>query len=249
MDTQRTGKLPDKKIIDLLDALEKNFGLEYSNVHINGVQVEHKNAEHKKLLSVNDSYAITSASITTASRKFTVLYERGISKQTGPNNSTIREASSYFDEITITTGKTGNGTIMPSVPDTVLCHQIIRQHITNVIPSNVNDGADNATGLLQAQIASLSTQYQDMIAGIDQRRGELEKAYDSKVIALENKHKEKQENFEIEQKKGKEKLTTENELLEQKAKALDDRDHRHVRRDLRANINEDIKKRLGLGTK
>lgn len=239
----QTSKLSDKKIIELLTAIENEFGKESSHVHLGTLTVDYTSEENKKLFNSKNQKSITRADIHTAKHKIHVKYRRG----TSPNvkDHETRQPSPYLDEIIIILGgQTGNGRELAKPQEVINCTNLVQKFVSNVMPSNVEDGAQNATELLQAQMTKQTELYQEMLAGIDSRRAELDKEHDTRMKLLEAQTDDRLKEIEAQKTKNEENHNKQVEELNKREGALDDRDHMHVRREQREQINDDVKQRL-----
>jgi len=242
--TYRTGKLKDREIIKLFDAIEKEFGVVTTSAQMGQIQVNHNEADNRKLLIKSDGFLLTRVQITTGESKITVQFMRGIGRDaTNPNNA--REPSPYFDEVIVSYNHQPQaGRAVPSLEEVDKCDKIIRKFITNVIPNNVSESANNATDLLHAQMSDLSSQYQDMISGIDIRRAKLDKDHDARIATLDKKHKARLEALEEKIQQNESKHQKKVEALNKREGEIDNKHHMHARREQREKIGEEVKERL-----
>lgn len=170
----RTGKLSDKKILDLFKAIEAEFGQVDANVHIGNLKIDYNSEENKKLFIKKHQQSIQKGEITTSLHKLTIKFRRGTSID--ESNYECRQASPYFDEIIVVFGTERNNKIQctPKPEEAIKCIDIIHKSITTVLLPSVEGGANNATDLLQALIEKQSEQYQDMITDLDLRRKDFD---------------------------------------------------------------------------
>lgn len=239
----QTGKLSDNKIVLLLEAIEEAFGKTSSNVHLGTLAVDYTSEENKKLFNKKNQKSITRADIHTAKHKFHVKYRRGTSPNV--NDHETRQPSQYLDEIIIVLGaQTGNGRDIANAQEVIDCTNLIEKFVSNTLPSNVDNSAQNATELLQAQMTKQNDLYQEMLVGIDARRAELDKEHDDRMKLLEKQTDDRLKEIEAQKAKNEESHSKQVEKLNEREAALDDRDHMHVRREQREQINNEVKQRL-----
>jgi hypothetical protein len=241
-----TAKLPDKKVIDLLTAIKKQFGNATSSISMGTVSIDYNAVSQSDLFKSKASMAITKADIHTDNYKFHIRFRRGTTKNSNDVENS-RESSPHFDEVVVVMGTRNPNDSKRQAPapeEIVSCDQLIQKYISNVVPTNVEGSAKGATELLQAQMANLSSQYQEMISGLDQRRAKLDADHDAKMVMLDEMHNEKLREIDAKRIEEEERIKQKTEALDAREQDLDNRNHMHVRRGLREKINEEIRQRL-----
>jgi Skp family chaperone for outer membrane proteins len=242
----RTGRLQDRVIIDLINAIGEAYQSDTKKFMYGRHEIPI--GEIDEILGKGASYVINRAEITTPQEEFVVSFCRGTSGKNHSNgeiNVNIREPSPYFDEIIIIFGSTGTGGQQtPSPSEYVKLDKILQTYISSGTPKQVDDGAKGAIDLLQKEIADLAAFHKKMLEDAEDRRVALESDFQKKHTDLEAKAAENRKKIDEHSTQEQKKVLSLKSELESAQKHLDDRNHMHVRRELRENISNDIEKRV-----
>ncbi|MCY3874708.1 MAG: hypothetical protein OXF88_10500 [Rhodobacteraceae bacterium] len=167
------------------------------------------------------------------------------------NPGSKRQSSPYFDEVVVH-GNDTTGVI--AAHDWIVCVDAIERALPKTFPLEEIEAVTAPIDVLRAEIAELSGQYRQMLAGLAEERAKFRKEADAQRAAAQQEYDaEKVRRTEYENNQRKEfdayKAEVEADLqgrredLDQLKQDLDDRQHMHARRDLRGKISEDFKAR------
>ncbi|PRY79560.1 hypothetical protein CLV80_102205 [Yoonia maritima] len=185
------------------------------------------------------SYFLTNAHISIRSVSISIHFARGTSISV--DRFTERTSSSVADEIKLAANSVQHQNT--TVQNIIAVSKIIEKN-TSFLDVMQEEPSLSSTAVLDAKLGSLSDLAADLIAGADEKRRELdslkdslEKEYEQKRIALDDAHAA--ELLEVVEGR---------KQLEALQKSLDDREHKHVRRELRETITTQIKDSLSDAT-
>lgn len=241
-----TGKLSDAQIISLFDEISSRIKTDHVNLRYG--QVSTTLLSFKEIKLTGRTYIINRVSAVIDGGKFTLNYGRGFSTfnpQNGHINIEQRTSSPYFDEIIVQPrNNSSHNNPLPSFDEIALLEHIIAKHIVIKRHPKIEDGAGSAIDVLQRELSNITEVHSKLLSdAVELRRrneAELEErnatidAYQAQRIAEIDAYKEKAEK-EIAEKE---------QLLASREKALDDRNHMHVRRQLREQITTEIQNRV-----
>ena len=146
---------------------------------------------------------------------------------------------------------------MPEMWNQVIeCIDIIEEAVPEVFPIQGVDKVHSAVDVLQAQMGSLADQYRDMLGGLAKERAALRKDFDDRRQSmdqereaekrrLEREAEKRIEQFEVYRDRETQSLQKQASDLEKREEDLDNRQHMHARRELRQQITDNLKKRIG----
>lgn len=241
----RISRLNDKQVVHLVNEIEKEFGSTHKSFSIINIKIPLEEVE--ALTDHSDGQAITHGEIHTKEKKFEVLFRRGTSgfNQNNAVSHEIRVPSPYYDEIIVVLGKRGQpNQSAPSAKECFQLERLINKYNISSVSQGVVSGATDAIEILQDEIAQLATFHRKMLEDADRQRQKLESDYNDKHLRLQEQTAADRKKVEEFASAEKEKIALLSEELETAQKELDDRDHMHVRRELRAKISEDIENRV-----
>ncbi|WP_339716548.1 hypothetical protein [uncultured Sneathiella sp.] len=235
-----TGKLPDSRVIEFLEAIEENIGGHVQQCLYGNTNVDIE--ELKEIISeTDDTYAITIASFVIGDdNNLLVEYKRnqsGTHPNNGRMNPDIRIPSPYFDEILVTATR-------PSLDDITRLEVIIQNFAEFHFSDSDVQSSKGAAAAIQKEISSLAKLHRQMISTAEKQRHKYEEEYQERLNALEDKKHSKLDEIQKVADEEKEKLAVLEKEIEEKQKSLDDRDHMHVRRELREKITSNIESNL-----
>ena len=252
----RTARLTDRQVLDLIDVFKHKMILSSASVTLGpGVQVDiaAENTDGKQMEGLyRDRHAIQQSLIVIEDLS-SVYFYRGIATNVDRPFSD-RQASPYFDEVILNMGDRRR---VPGMRNQVIeCMDIIEEALPEVFPLQDVDKVHGAVDVLQAQMAGLADQYKEMLRDLAEERAEFRKEHEERRQSLEqereaDKKQVKEEarhrkvEFDLYQHEELEKLKQREDEVEKREKDLDDRQHMHARRELRQQITEGFKRRLG----
>jgi hypothetical protein len=245
----QTSRMSDAAIIKLFSNLGAEFGvrngqLEYGRgVTVKLTQLSEKDEKSRK----KATYGISSADLYADKCNLRFLFRRGISHNIDQMDNGARSSSAFVDEIGIQVlPQTNNaGTPEQPTPDQVIAAtNLIEQGITRLDPNLVSQTASGATEVLQATFTRMTEFFQDRVTSLEDQRLQIQQLADERAEKQDEElRKERDALAELRKRLEAEYDAKRDELLKQQ-KALDDRNSRHVRRDLRNEITGEIKTRL-----
>lgn len=241
-----TGRLNDRQIIKMMKAIEETFGSE--NLAYRFGQIRLDADELDSLIGSKKTFTIDAVDLTTERHKFVVRYRRGTTLR-GVNGQALidqRSPSPYLDEVIVTPnhGQFTNGAI-PDVSDIHNLTQILDAHLILKALNNSDDGkAGSAVNVLQAELADLSSLHTKMIEQASAERAafaeERQRISQEAIEEFQTKREENKTYLEGEEAR----LKAIEDKIKEREKELDDRDHMHVRRQLRESITNEIRDRV-----
>ena len=241
----RTGKLQDKQVLKLFDDLISTHGKGDATLSVAGNGVQYNAEVHAAAFRGKDVQAIDRFDYTSADSRFIVRFRRGV----GENAQQIdndRSPSPYFDDIGLETSRGNNGTpSRPELVDTIGVIATIKKHLTFVVPDTVNGGAEGATAVLQAQLSAVNERLTEANAEADKRRAAQDEEHARKLAQVDDLLAMAEAEIKAKRQELDAGLAAKEAELQVRSKALDDRDHMHVRRGLREKITLEIQDRLG----
>ena len=250
----RTARLTDHQVIELVYSIRE--GVAKEDVSINNVTVfmtsnlpvditnsERNDGTVKRL--DKDRHAISLVTIRLGGFLREVRFHRGIRTQ---ENS---QPSPYFDEIEVQVRDSA-----PQYVDSYLEFiDIIENVLPQTYPTHELDNLQSPADFVQAMTSTLTDKVSGMLSdlvevrigfevGFKERHEELETHRQAVLGQLENEDKQRKQAFHEE--KSRKEIALQEKLgkLEMRAQGLDDREHKHARRDLREQITENFERRL-----
>lgn len=160
------GKLPDKTIIDTIEAIEAAFGADSKNFQSGEIRFE-DDVKNLKAKTVS-TYILSEAQIRTKGNLFNVRIHR----ESGKPNSV------YFDDITISP----KNNPPPSSDDLLRLDDIIRSKIKMPALARIGASNENAVaGLIEKEMATIASMHEKLLADAL----ELRKTMSSKMLTGE----------------------------------------------------------------
>ena len=251
----RTTRLSDRQVLDLMDSLRTQAGLTAGSIQLgDGIDVQIENRERDdELFSQlgHDRFAIRSMSLYAPSG-LQIDFFRGICGDV-QHPAQNRQASPYFDELFLRANGDGSA---EAAQAWINCIDVIERELPKTYPLEEFQNGAGAIDVLRVEVAQLSRNYAEMLSGLAEERSKLRADADEERAAKRKEYEEQtrelvasrasqQLEFDHYRKEEETKLRRRQELLEQREKELDNRQHMHVRRDLREKIVEEFKARTG----
>ncbi len=240
-----TGRLNDRQIVKMMKAICDSFGkfnLAYRFGDIN-LDVD----ELDEVIRRKKSFTIDAADLSTDEHMFVLRYRRGTSALNANGQPIIdqRISSPYFDEVIITPGRGGNSnTHLPSATQIHDLTQLIEAHLVLKSANASNSHAGSAIDVLQAELADLSSLHTKMVEQSHAERTAFAEERAKIFSEMREELRTKREEHDVYIFEEETRIKILEREVEAKQKKLDDRDHMHVRRQLRESITSEIKNRV-----
>ncbi|RVH24507.1 hypothetical protein [Sinorhizobium meliloti] len=218
------GKLPDKTVIELFEAIEAEFG----NEHLSFQAAEVAFTGNRELLKARKtpSYLITNASIGVRGHGFSVSFARESNRNTSP----------YYDEITINI----RNNPVPAAEDLVKLENLIRDRVKFPTVS-LPDKPDRAViGLFEKEMATIASMHEKLLADALELRQTYELQDAERRAQFEKDQREAQAAQQQLEEESLARIQAEKDVLEEKIKNFDFSDHMRARRKLREDITADV---------
>ena len=250
----RTARLTDRQVLDLIFALKDKLEITSANVELgpgSSIPNEQLIRDSELIQKLDrDTYYILSAVVSTASR-FTIRFLRGICENT--EQPTINRTSSpYYDEIALSGGE---GSQRP-IEEFLECMDIVQNSLPKIYPLQKEGKEQSVVDIFQAELASLTNQYSQILTGLDAERAESRKAFEEERQKAAEEYKKamqdikdeditQRQEFASHKSKEEKKLQIKIDRLNKREESLDDRQYMHSRRELRNQITKNFKDRVG----
>ena len=256
----RTARLTDGQIVDLLIAIREDirfdgatvgFGLGV-NQDIDPVFIE---SGLEQLLEQyrGNSHAILSVHVNLGQNNLAIRFLRGTCSN--PDQPDVdRQASPYFDEIFVCR-QDGNQQVQH--PDAILkCLAVIEDTLSGNLRT-LQDNEQDVVSALRAEASALDSIYRTMLKdfadernkflkGFEEQRRSVEEERQKAKAKLEAEAEQRQQEFQKYMESEETKLSQRRDELDAREQELDNRQHMHVRRELREKIIEEFKRRSGV---
>lgn len=240
-----TGKLSDRQILSFIKELAGVAQPIVDAPSFRSGGISFRQDEIAEVLVDDETYAIENASISVFSGAFVVFYARNRSKMGSTNFDTNqREFSPYFDEFAYQANTNSSAPIKPEIGMSIAIERIVAKHLIFKVPEEVSGRGDSAINLLQAEMAALASLYRKMTRDATEARKVADEELKEKKAAIESQLASEREAISLRRQEDENSIAALREDLEQSRKALDDRNHMHVRRELREKITQQIEKRV-----
>ena len=250
----RTARLTDRQVLDLIFALKDKLERISANVELGPGRSIHNEIlirDSELIQKIDrDSYYILSASVSTASN-LSIKFLRGICANTEQPTSN-RTSSPYYDEIALTGGEKSERPI----DEFLECMDIVQDSLPKIYPLQKEGKEQSVVDIFQAELASLTNQYSQILTGLDAERAESRKAFEEERQKAAEEYKKamrdikdeditRRHEFASHKSKEEKKLQIKIDGLNKREESLDDRQYMHSRRELRNQITKNFKDRVG----
>ena len=252
----RTARLTDRQVLDLMYALKEELEIVSANVSPGlGKSIQFENlirgSELIKKLD-RDSYRIFDSSVNTASG-ISIKFLRGICADTKAPHLN-RTSSPYYDEIALTASESRQAQY--DIDEPLKCLDIIQDSLPKIYPLQNEGKEQSVVDILQAEIASLTNEYKQLLTGLaaerakfrsmsEEERQSAKEEYESAEKKIENDDNQRRQEFEYYKSNEENKLQSKEDELNKREESLDDRQYMHTRRELRNQITKNFKDRVG----
>jgi len=229
----RVGRLTDKQIYRLFKEVQKLYD-EAEAIFVIANNIKLSLAAFEKEKFPRTSYIVINGTFNIRSKSISLEFRRGISEK----DFNQRIPSATADELMLiaNNGQYNNA----ELADVIAISRIV-ENVTEPFGLEATDETLSPTLMLDAKLASLSELAADLIAGADQKRREL----DSLRETLETEFQEKRRQFATEEQELRDEIAQKAKDVENLRAELDDREHKHVRRELRETKTGQIRESLG----
>ncbi len=229
--TFRIARLSDKQLVELWEKINEAFQAQNSQI-IFGSSISYSLNELPKEKIERNSHAISAASIQADNPKYLVEFRRGISAE----NFSVRTPSSIADEVKIRVNFDTRGIGNTATLEHYLKLIKLIEEYTKPLSLDSSDTEESNISILNAELQKLTELATELTVGADAKRREL----DSRRDELDQEYLAKQGELEVRYEAKKAELSSQKAALEKLQAELDDREHKHVRRELRETITTSI---------
>ncbi len=229
----RIARLTDRQIVSLFKKIDAEFTGSTSLI-IFGQHLQFTLANLPEETVTRNSFGIVSANIHSQTPDYHLNFARG----TSTNGFGNRTPSEFCDEIQISINRNVHNPNF-TLEQFFKIVKIVETSSKSLSRSTADDDISN-TSILHAELQKLSELAAELTIGadekrreLDSKRDELDEAFNAKQTALEKDFEEKEASLDDK--------TVELEAIR---KELDDREHKHVRRELRKTITDELQDRI-----
>ncbi|MFT6024773.1 MAG: hypothetical protein ACI9PY_002905 [Ascidiaceihabitans sp.] len=230
----RVGRLSDKQVHQIMVELDNACAATYLIIVFgNYLDLEGDGVRSANL--PNNSYLTSRAVFQCKSPDIHVEFARGISRR----DFESREPSNYYDEIKITPNAGSNDrdvTQKASLEHLVEVQTIIQGIVTVVEPKTIAATEAGNTAILNAEVSKLAALAAELTTGADEKRRELDSLRDRLTDDFLQKESDLKSKLEAENQK----LEIQKADIQTQQDEFDDREHKHVRRNLRSEIIKEV---------
>ncbi|RVK16259.1 hypothetical protein [Sinorhizobium meliloti] len=223
----QVGKLSDKAIIEVIEAIEMDLGATQKNFQ--GAEVNFNTALDVIKSKKTPTYLFTEAYISTEGGKFTVR----ILRDTKPN-------SIYFDDVIIQP-RTNPA---PTAADLLLLEDVIRSKIRMPALKAPSTSESAAAGLLEKEMATIASMHEKLLADALELRKTYELQDAERKAQFEQDQREAERALREREEASLAKISSESLALDEKIKEFDTSDHMRARRKLREDISHQVQTAL-----
>lgn len=251
----RTTRLTDGQIIDLLVAIREAEDIGFKGASLRfGLGAEQKitsNTDDAQLDQYKgNSHTILSLDMRLDQHNVIIRFLRGTCDNSDQPDSN-RQASPYYDEIFVCRMSNNRGVESPDV--IIQCLKIIEKKLPG-IPRALQGRGQNVIDTLRVEMSALNETYRRMhedfadksnkfFEGFEEQRQSVEEERRTTKAKLEAEAEQREQAFQKRMESEEAKLSQRQAELNAKEQDLDNRQHMHVRRDLREKIIKEFKRR------
>jgi hypothetical protein len=156
-------------------------------------------------------------------------------------------SSDLYDEIVLTIKQHHQGAVANEIRLGIVAflnEKLCPFEPDRVIGSGVSEEQSQLLAIHQSTLERLERLNEDLIRQSSEFREGLEKKFEEKVAQVEAEYVEKKERLESDVQASAARIEARERALEEKCKAIDDRDNTHVRREIRDRMLDDVKQRI-----
>ena len=248
----RTARLTDGQIVDLIIAVREHLGFDTATIRFGAgadVDIASSSSDTELEKYRGNRHAILSLDVHSAQANLSISFRRGICENSEQPNGN-RQASPYFDEIFIHSRNTNR----PANADSIIKYiDVVEKTIGEV--SRTFEGQDqNVIDVLRVEMSALNEIYRNMLKDLADERNRLLKGFQDQRQSLEEDRRaarkkideeaeQRQRDFQSHMAREDDKISKQKHQLDAREQELDNRQHMHVRRELREKIIDEFKRR------
>ena len=249
----RIARLTDRQIVDLIIAIQEGIGFDSAALGFGSGASENIAADTAEAVLEKyrgNRHAILSFDVRLDQHNVVIRFRRGVCSDS-ESPDTNRQASPYFDELFLCRGNRSQPTPDPDL--IIKCLDIIKKTL-HEFPRALEGQGQDVVDALRVEMSDLNETYRNMLRELADERNEFLKGFEEQRQSVEEERRAAREKIEAEaeqrQKEFQKRMESEETKLSQrqaeldaKEQELDNRQHMHVRRDLREKIIEEFKRR------
>jgi len=238
----------DRRVAETFAELAKLIGASNANVgalaftHIGAVSLQTEPAGDWKALLDRDSWLIDTMAV--SAKGLTIQYARG--GQVLPE-----QKSAIYDEIVLSWENPNPAPQNPlSNEEKLGVVALINEKLNPFDPERIvgsrllSDEQNQLLAIHNSALERLEQLNENLIRQSVEFRGELDKRFQEKVNAVESEYAQKKQQLDVEAETRIVEVDEKQRQLDEKLKAIDDRDNTHARREIRDRMLEDVKQRI-----
>ncbi len=251
----RTARLTDGQIVDLLIAIRDDVGFDSATLRFGAgasENIDPNTAEARLEEYQGNSHGILSLDVRVDKSKVDILFRRGICADSDKPDQD-RQSSPYFDEIFVRRPPNAQAIAAPAF--IMKCLGIIEGALPGV-PRVLQGQGQDVIATFRAEMSALNETYRRMhedfadernkfFKGFEEQRQSVEEERRATKAKLEAEAEQRKQEFQRRMESEEAKLSQRQFELNAREQELDNRQHMHVRRDLRKNISEEFRRRAG----
>lgn len=250
----RITRLTDTEIIDLLNAFRTDLAINRARIGYGaGASEDISSATTTEQLDElrGDGYAILELDIhiQVNGEMIDVGFRRGVSSDSSSPNDK-RQTSSYFDEVFVWNGRRNQAVRVTTVRK---CIDVLERALQHSMRAPEVRG-DDVVDALRTEMSALNRTYRRMLDRLAEERSALVQGFDEQRRSVENdrrdalnkveeENRRRRDEYELLVKQEEDKLDKKKAEIQRREEELDNRQHMHVRRELRKSIVEEFGRR------
>ena len=249
----RIVRLTDGQIVDLIIAIRKGLGFDSAKIGFGAGASENidPNTTEAKLEEYRgNSHGILSLDVSVDQNKIDILFRRGICADSDKPDQD-RQSSPYFDEIFVR--RSPNAQAISASAFILKCLGTIEGALPGV-PRVLQGQGQDVIATFRAEMSALNETYRNMIKefadqrsqflkGFEARRQSVEEERQTAKTKIEAEKEQREKEFQNHRESEEAKLSQRHAELDVRERELDNRQHMHVRRELREKIIAEFKRR------
>ncbi|EGK72485.1 hypothetical protein METUNv1_01250 [Methyloversatilis universalis FAM5] len=235
-------RVADRKIAETFTELGKKFATTHAHVNalafsdIGQINLTGEPVGDWKVLLDHDSSLIESMGCSIGG--LTISYARG-------GQYPSEQKSPIFDEIVLNWHNQGTPTTAQKLDIVAFINSRLHPFEPGrVIGSGVSEEQAQLLAIHQSTLDRLERLNEDLIRQSSEFRKGLEEKFEEKAAQVDAEYAEKKKRLEVDGQALTAQVEAKERALDEKLKAIDDRDNTHVRREIRDRMLDDVKKRI-----
>lgn len=235
-------RLSDTSIIEAFKALADQYGVPSIHVSAIGyadigkVNLSDEESDVWKALLDLDSYLIDSMTLSIGG--LSIAYARG-------GQCPSEQKSPIYDEIVLNWNNKESPTNKQKLEIVAYLNKTLRPFEPDrIIRGGISEESSQLLAIHQDTLKRLELLNEDLIRQSAEFRRDLDQKFDEKVKLSEDDYTKKKEQLKADTDVLTNHLNVKESALDEKLKAIDDRDNTHVRREIRDRMLDDVKQRI-----